>query len=129
MNAMTRVLLIAAAALLVGYLLGNRIAGRNYAQLQDRLILSQASFETSSMVGLLTLHREGKADVAAGRMEILLDKGIIDLARAYSRQADPEGGAARTLERAATYRAAHPYRSEREAEVKAALASVAEIQR
>jgi hypothetical protein len=112
----------AVACLVVGYFLGVRTASGALGRLQNALLVSDATLDVTRFVGLLTLHREGKADLAADRMEITLDSEIIDLARLYSSQVDREGSAARTLRAAATYRAAHPHHSVLEPQVTAALA-------
>ena len=115
----------AIACLLVGYFAGARAAESVYGRLQDALLMSDASLDTSRFLVLLTLHREGKGELAAQRLEIMLDTSVLDLARAYSPTSDSDGKAAQMLRAAAQYRSKHPANGPLQPAVSAALAPFA----
>jgi hypothetical protein len=113
---MNKVLALALAALVLGFVGGYSIRAdseRNRAtQAQDELLhaseLSHAALRTTEFVMLLKLLRDQKPDMAAQRLETLLDFALIDLARDYSPTRDSLGTASNALRFARSYRADHP---------------------
>ena len=98
-------------ALVVGYTVGARAMRATAEESVTSLSTAQAALDTTRFTMLLQALREGKADLAADRMETMLDFAILDLARDYSPARDPEQSATKALRAAAAYRATHPYQN------------------
>ena len=91
----------------------------------QELALSQAALSTTEFPQYLKLARQGHADHIPFLLEIRLDSSLMDLARAYTPERDPQGIAARALDMAREYRAAYPHEPDTPwvaKEVQAALA-------
>ena len=99
------------AALAIGYVAGVRLSGSATTETIFSLNLSQSALDATRYVMLLKAHREGKADLAADRLETLLDSAILGIASDYSPARDQYRSAAKALREAAAYRAAHPYKN------------------
>jgi hypothetical protein len=92
------------------------------------LNLSQSALDATRYVMLLKVYREGNPDLAADRLEALLDSAILGIASDYSPTRDQYRSAAKALREAAAYRAAHPYRNPMEARSAEVLAALAKAQ-
>lgn len=91
----------------------------------QELALSQAALNTTEFTQYLKLARQGHTDHIPFMMEIRLDSSLMDLARAYTPERDPQGIAARALDMAREYRSAYPHEPDTPwvaKEVQAALA-------
>src|SRR5437868_5556803 len=117
---MNKLMGLALAALVLGFAGGYSIrvdsernrAKRSQEELFHASELSHAGLKTTQCVMVLKLLREKEPDLAAQRLETLLDFALIDIAQEYSPTRDSLGTASNALRFARAYRAAHPHRSE-----------------
>ncbi len=113
---MNKLMVLVAAALVLGFAGGYCIkaeAERNRAkkveeEMDHRFLLSSAALKVTESVMLLKLLRENKPDLAAQRLETLLDFALIDIGREYSPARDSFGATSNALRFARAYRTEHP---------------------
>ncbi len=125
----TKLSLFVALALIIGFgaggFVGSELAARHDLEVLAAIELSHSALKTTEVVMLLKGMRDGKQDLVADRLESFLDSAVINLARDYTPSRDYYGTAAKSLQDAREYRAAHPHKSSLprvEQEVQAALA-------
>jgi hypothetical protein len=125
----TKLSLIVAVTLVIGFVVGgfvgSRLASRHDVEVLEAVELSHSALKTTDCIMLLKGIRDDKQDLVTDRLESLLDSAIIRLARDYTPSRDYYGAAAKSLQQAREYRAAHPHKSTLprvEQEVQAALA-------
>ncbi len=100
-----------------GYFIGvrserERIRGeRNQEEWVHVLTLANSALNADLYTRFLKGLHSGQQDLMMDRLETLLDFALIDLAREYSPARDNNGNAAKALQLAKEYRAAHPHRS------------------
>ena len=130
MKSLAKSWLIAAVALVVGFVaggfVGSRLTERHDVEVLEAVQLGNSAVKTTETVMLLKGMRDGRQDVS-DHLESLLDFAIIDLARDYTPSRDYYGTAAKSLQQAREYRAAYPHKStlpKVEQEVQAALAKL-----
>src|SRR5689334_3607189 len=106
----------ALAALVLGFAAGYTIkadsarsrAVRGQEEVKQASEHSNAALKTTEWVMVLKLLREKESDLAAQRLETLLDFALIDIAREYSPTRDSLGTASNALRFAKAYRVEHP---------------------
>jgi hypothetical protein len=118
MRAQTRLLIVAIAMLIiggaVGYITGQKNSDTQLAQMVHSLAFAQEAKETASCTRLLEGLRDGKMDLVANRLEVMLDTSLIDIGIMNDSFGAPKEDASEAVNRslclARNYRQLYPHR-------------------
>lgn len=113
MKKQMRAVIVSVAMLIIGtiggFIAGSRTANVQWKDSVQTLCLAQAGKETAVYTRLLEGLREGKQELVADRLEILLDHAVIDIGFHYAPEYDLGGWAGKSLALARDYRTTHPH--------------------